>query len=300
MKGIVGSEISNPAIIRLPTEDRLATIICMQFGYLAAFARHDIEDHLVGEAHRVGAESTLPYLDFGARMYDAKLVRWNTYDPMAEKYYGINPYVYCAGDPVNLVDQEGKDVWEVDKSGRIKKTERNKQVDSFYLIDDKGTRSESISFDYGTVTSTKRSSRLLDRKTTTIKLSSEEAGADLFKFFADNLQIEFGLIKMKKKGAAIVSSHKESEVPVSDEAKKLNREWDSHITRIIHNHPGNSGPSGFRPGQTEGDKASAKKMLKAEHYVYIPSSESLTRYDEKRIYDTKKWDEVFPITVKYK
>ena len=39
------------------------------------------------------AGSTLPYLDFGARMYDAKLVRWNTYDPMAEKYYGINPYV---------------------------------------------------------------------------------------------------------------------------------------------------------------------------------------------------------------
>jgi RHS repeat-associated protein len=53
------------------------------------------------------AGSTLPYLDFGARMYDAKLVRWNTYDPMAEKYYGINPYVYCNGDPVNMVDKRG-------------------------------------------------------------------------------------------------------------------------------------------------------------------------------------------------
>ncbi len=53
------------------------------------------------------AGSTLPYLDFGARMYDAKLVRWNTYDPMAEKYYRINPYAYCNGDPVNLVDPEG-------------------------------------------------------------------------------------------------------------------------------------------------------------------------------------------------
>ena len=54
------------------------------------------------------ASSTLPYLDFGARMYDPKLVRWNTYDPMAEKYYGINPYVYCAGDPVNTVDLDGR------------------------------------------------------------------------------------------------------------------------------------------------------------------------------------------------
>ena len=51
--------------------------------------------------------STLQYLDFGARMYDSRLVRWSTYDPMAEKYYGINPYVYCNGDPVNLVDIEG-------------------------------------------------------------------------------------------------------------------------------------------------------------------------------------------------
>ena len=54
------------------------------------------------------AGSSLPYLDFGARMYDAKLVRWNTYDPMAEKYYGINPYVYCNGDPVNTIDPDGR------------------------------------------------------------------------------------------------------------------------------------------------------------------------------------------------
>ena len=54
------------------------------------------------------ASSTLPYFDFGARMYDSKLVRWNTYDPMAEKYYGINPYVYCNGDPVNTIDPDGR------------------------------------------------------------------------------------------------------------------------------------------------------------------------------------------------
>ena len=28
-------------------------------------------------------------------------------DPMAQKYYGLSPYAYCAGDPVNLVDPEG-------------------------------------------------------------------------------------------------------------------------------------------------------------------------------------------------
>jgi len=28
-------------------------------------------------------------------------------DPLAEKYYSVSPYVYCAGNPVNLVDEGG-------------------------------------------------------------------------------------------------------------------------------------------------------------------------------------------------
>jgi len=28
-------------------------------------------------------------------------------DPLGEKYYGVNPYAYCNGDPVNYVDPEG-------------------------------------------------------------------------------------------------------------------------------------------------------------------------------------------------
>ena len=48
-----------------------------------------------------------PYLDFGARLYDPRTAAWLSQDPMAEKYYGVSPYAYCAGDPVNLVDPEG-------------------------------------------------------------------------------------------------------------------------------------------------------------------------------------------------
>lgn len=47
-------------------------------------------------------------LDFGARYYDPWLARWTTQAPLAHKYAGINPYVYCNGDPVNLVDEEGQ------------------------------------------------------------------------------------------------------------------------------------------------------------------------------------------------
>ncbi len=49
----------------------------------------------------------LDLYDFHARQQDAKLGRFNSVDPLAEKYYGISPYAYCAGDPVNLIDPTG-------------------------------------------------------------------------------------------------------------------------------------------------------------------------------------------------
>jgi len=48
------------------------------------------------------------YTAGGARMYSPSNMRWLTMDPLCEKYYSISPYAYCAGDPVNLVDPDGR------------------------------------------------------------------------------------------------------------------------------------------------------------------------------------------------
>jgi len=50
----------------------------------------------------------LDLYDFGARMYSPSNMRWMTMDPLCEKYYHISPYAYCAGNPVNLVDPDGR------------------------------------------------------------------------------------------------------------------------------------------------------------------------------------------------
>lgn len=51
----------------------------------------------------------LDWYDIQARQYDAIGVpRWTSMDPLAEKYYGISPYAYCGGDPVNRVDKNGR------------------------------------------------------------------------------------------------------------------------------------------------------------------------------------------------
>ena len=51
----------------------------------------------------------LNWYDHGARHNDAAIGRWHSMDPMAEKYYGISPYAYCGGNPVNLGDYNGMD-----------------------------------------------------------------------------------------------------------------------------------------------------------------------------------------------
>ncbi len=42
-----------------------------------------------------------------ARQYFAMAPMWDRIDPLAEKNYGISPYAYCGGDPVNKEDYDG-------------------------------------------------------------------------------------------------------------------------------------------------------------------------------------------------
>ena len=58
----------------------------------------ELEDYTLGTTY-------LGTLDYGARHYDPRIARWTVPDPMAEKYYGVNAYSYCAGNPVMMVDQ---------------------------------------------------------------------------------------------------------------------------------------------------------------------------------------------------
>ncbi|WP_289133231.1 RHS repeat-associated core domain-containing protein, partial [uncultured Bacteroides sp.] len=69
----------------------------------------------------------LPYLDYGARYYHPLSSRWTTMDPMAEKYYSVSPYAFCSGNPVNFVDWDGMDVWNVYEDGSISWVKQSKR-----------------------------------------------------------------------------------------------------------------------------------------------------------------------------
>ena len=56
-------------------------------------------------AKELDEETGLYY--YGARYLDPAGARWLSADPMLEKYVGMTPYNYCAGNPVRLVDPDG-------------------------------------------------------------------------------------------------------------------------------------------------------------------------------------------------
>jgi hypothetical protein len=69
--------------------------------------------------------------DYGARTYFADRYGWSTMDPLAEKYYSISPYAYCAGNPVNKFDPDGMD-WYTSNDGKSTYwQEGNKKVDGY-------------------------------------------------------------------------------------------------------------------------------------------------------------------------
>ncbi len=48
-------------------------------------------------------------LDFGARIYDARLGKWLSVDPLAGKMPGYSSYCYTFNNPINLVDDDGRE-----------------------------------------------------------------------------------------------------------------------------------------------------------------------------------------------
>ena len=58
-------------------------------------------DHWQGEGHAY---------DFGARVYDSRLGRWMSVDPLAGKYEDVSPYIFSINSPLAYKDIDGRDI----------------------------------------------------------------------------------------------------------------------------------------------------------------------------------------------
>ena len=57
--------------------------------------------------------------EYEARGYYATIMRFTAMDPLCEKYYSTSPYAWCANNPVNYVDPDGRDWYQSEDSTAI-------------------------------------------------------------------------------------------------------------------------------------------------------------------------------------
>ena len=59
-------------------------------------------------------ENSLDLYDSHARFYDSMIGRTTSQDPLAEKYSGVSPYLWCAGNPIRNIDLLGDTITYVE------------------------------------------------------------------------------------------------------------------------------------------------------------------------------------------
>ena len=99
----------------------LATFDYTPYGELLAAADSTAagNDYLFAGKEQQGKLGASELYDSQARFMGTD-GRFLSIDPLAENYYHVSPYAYCASDPVNLVDPDGRMFGDfVDNKGRI-------------------------------------------------------------------------------------------------------------------------------------------------------------------------------------
>ena len=115
------------------------------------------DNHTCFSAKERDSETGLSY--FGARYYSSDLSIWLSVDPMSGKYPSLSPYVYCADNPVKLVDPNGEYLEVADNDDThndllsiVGKTHRDRVIfnkDGSVSVNMEGLSQEAIDKDIG-------------------------------------------------------------------------------------------------------------------------------------------------------
>jgi len=121
----VGSIVAVVDMDMMAAEDEDAAVERSEYYAYGRRVGHPAFPKVSGNRHRFNGKEEItddasPYIDYGARTYSPALRGWLSPDPLADKYFDLSPYAFCADDPVNVVDPDGKEgIKTVDANGNV-------------------------------------------------------------------------------------------------------------------------------------------------------------------------------------
>ena len=225
---------------------------------------------------------------YGARYYDPKWSLWLSVDPLAEKYYDWNPYNYCLQNPINFIDPDGLkplDNYRLNKNGTLtflKKT--NDKYDKIYNSNFSQVLTVNKSFvslNSNVDTFGSFEERIRGKEDSNYLYGSDyKKGMSIFKFFADNSDVEFSYKEFSSNNGefgVLTTTHEERTIS-SDLAlisSILNNDSSAKLKSHTHDHPQKADvlnypawPSGFSGTSLEAVNNSANHKAFGDRGFY--------------------------------
>ena len=159
------------------------------------------------------------YSYFGSRYYSSDLSIWLSVDPMSDKYSSLSPYVYCADNPVKLVDPNGEEIYEFDENGKYLGMSGEKgSPDQIAIKNSDGTIKMSQEYEHGTIqlglkgTVNQHDGTPVDIQS--LRIKGDDNAYDCFEFVSDNSSVEWSMVRTGSvqgdKGINYLSSSQEN------------------------------------------------------------------------------------------
>ncbi len=232
---------------------------------------------------------------YGARYYDPKMSLFVSVDPLAEQFQGWSPYNYTMNNPLNLVDPTGMAPeapdhdYRLGKNGKITKI-RDTKNDFHRIYNSDGSDNITVSkefmdFSYNSESGKSQVYPMFNKDV------KSGGGKSIFKFFADNTDVEMGYSEFKNNksgnsfGFLITSNKLKTIYDVPETISPYMSDKNTFLTYNGHSHPLDydagwyhygTTPSGFVPtkrlntildpgvnrrtGAVEGDRAVYKGL----------------------------------------
>ena len=197
----------------------------------------------------------IAFSDFGARFYD-RSAAWTAIDPLAEKYYDISPYLYCAGNPIRIIDPKGEKWYVVNSTGEISEFNSiDEDYDRLFVAshgDEEFVDMKQLIIHDKTILSSLKDNKIGIAKGA--KTMSEEVSS-IFYFLADNTNVEWVLYNIDhemmllgtkgmegtsgdyreygiRKPISKIHSHPQVETDIYSELESMGKNWNARTRRF--------------------------------------------------------------------
>ena len=241
--------------------------------------------------------------DSHARMQYNVLPRFSATDPLCQKYYHLSPYAYCANDPVNMVDPEGKENYNVNVNGYIYR--RNDFFDfvrrflGFAPSKDRIFMNGELLIELPRNTIEITYNKENDNNVTSLMIDSPNYGQKVFRQLIQRTNVEWAYIQYKDKRSTkciIQTNHIVDNVTsIVDQLRRIkNRGF--LIEQFDHSHPMPQNSKGTNAeyltqlNVSQEDKETVKFFKPNISRVFNLKSRKIEYYNEKEVF---KYEEMW-------